>query len=105
MHDAKWLFPQEKATLYELKKVYVYSENALIPCSDAVVAASPEKVLGAEPRLLCTGNVVRRATALLIRQESNAIAFPTLPRSIPKIYGKARCPFLVRISSGFGSFR
>jgi hypothetical protein len=44
MHDAKWLFPQagapkerslllgeeEKATLYELKKVYVYSENALI---------------------------------------------------------------------------
>jgi hypothetical protein len=29
MHDAKWLFPQEKATLYELKKVYVYSENAL----------------------------------------------------------------------------
>jgi hypothetical protein len=44
MHDAKWLFPQagapkerslllgeeEKATLYELKKVYVYSENALM---------------------------------------------------------------------------
>jgi hypothetical protein len=30
MHDAKWLFPQEKATLYELKKVYVYSKNALV---------------------------------------------------------------------------
>jgi hypothetical protein len=43
MHDAKWLFPQagapkerslllgeeEKATLYEPKKVYVDSENAL----------------------------------------------------------------------------
>jgi hypothetical protein len=55
MHDAKWLFPQagapkerslllgeeEKATLYEPKKVYVDSENALergrygAPCSHA----------------------------------------------------------------------
>jgi hypothetical protein len=29
----RWLFPQEKSTLYELKKVYVYSENALKPYS------------------------------------------------------------------------
>jgi hypothetical protein len=51
MHDAKWLFPQsgapkerslllgeeEKATLYELKKVYAYSENALMDSSDILV--------------------------------------------------------------------
>jgi len=28
-HDAKWLFPQEKATSHRSQKVYLYSENGL----------------------------------------------------------------------------
>jgi hypothetical protein len=28
-HEAKWVFPQEKATFDYSRKVYVYSENAL----------------------------------------------------------------------------
>jgi hypothetical protein len=30
-HALKWLFSQEKATLYGSQKVYMYSENALNP--------------------------------------------------------------------------
>ncbi len=30
MHSLKWLFHQEKATLYYSQKVYVYPETALI---------------------------------------------------------------------------
>jgi thermostable 8-oxoguanine DNA glycosylase len=29
-HILKWLFPQEKATFHGSKKVYMYSENALV---------------------------------------------------------------------------